>query len=505
MNRAALLWSGLIAGCSEYDVGHGAETYGDGAPDIAVDPTVVAFGASSAPITRSVRVLNVGTAELEVSSVRVEPSGAFSVPDPAAAFRLVPGASTTQDVSWTPSSDRDVATLVLSSNDRDTPELEVPLSGEGLFGELTIEPDPLVFEAITVSCTLTSPVTLRNTGDGPLTVNGLSVTGTSFVLADVPVPFDLAPDQAAAVDVSFVPAIGDETLTGALAVDSSDRRGLRTSDLEGASIARVHHTDTFEQADGSRIDMSIFVDTSCSMADDAANLAANFDAFLEALLGGPSDFQILVVTKDDGCHNQAIITPATPDPEGTFTLAVNELGSSYSEAGLIVTSHALGKTGPGMCNEGFLRFGVPTISVMLSDEPEQSPDDWSSYVATMQSFAPDVAISGVVGQVDSTCGALNGTGYHAAIEATGGVDLDICDIDWGESVYDILATAGPSSSFLLNATPDPLTIAVTVDQIPIVVGWFYDEDSNSVAFDPYTVPEGGSTIVVDYDEPAVCP
>lgn len=504
MNRFLLL-SALAIGCSEYDVGNGADPSGTGAPDIAADPTSVAFGASSAPVARSVRVLNLGTAELEVSGVRVEPSGAFSVPDPSVTFRLASGGSTTQDVLWTPASDLDVAALVLSSNDPDTPELEVPLSGEGLFGELTIEPDPLLFDAITLSCSLTAPVTLLNSGDGPLTVHDASVTGTSFALADVAFSFDLAPHETVAVDVSFVPVTGDATFTGALAADSTDRRGVRTSVLEGASIARVHHTDTFEQADGLRIDMSFFVDTSGSMTDDAANLAANFDAFLVALLDGGTDFQIIVVTDDDGCHNQSIITSTTSDPEGEFTAAVDGQGGSYYEAGLIVTVRALAQTAPGTCNEGFLRLGVPTITVMVSDEPEQSPDPWDSYVSAMRTFAPDVVINGIVGQPTSTCGAADGTGYHEAIAATGGVDFDICDVDWGERVHDILGTAGPPSSFPLSATPDPLTLAVDVDGVPIVVGWTYDVGTNSIVFDANSVPANGTTIAIDYDEPAVCP
>ena len=76
--RRFLLLSALTFGCSEYDVGNGADTFGSGAPDIAADPTAVAFGASSDPIARSVRILNLGTELLEVSGVRVEPPGAFS-------------------------------------------------------------------------------------------------------------------------------------------------------------------------------------------------------------------------------------------------------------------------------------------------------------------------------------------------------------------------------------------------------------------------------------------
>jgi len=501
MMRALFL---LAVGCSEYNVGNGADAAGAGFPDIVVDPTAVDFGANSDPTTRSVRILNRGTAELDVSGVRVEPAGAFALPDPNVTHQVPPGGSTTQDIVWTPTTDLDVASLVVSSDDPDTPELEVPLSGKGLFGELTIEPDPLVFEAITSTCELTWPVTLRNTGDAPLTLNGVSVTGTSFTVADVYVPVDIGVEETLLVDVTFAPVTGDAAFSGVLSVDSSDRRGTRTAGLEGASIARVHHTDVFEQAEGLRIDMLFFVDTSGSMDDDAANLAANFDAFLDGLLDKGTDYQIIVVTKDNGCHNETIVTPDTPDPEGVFTIAVSVLGGVYLESGLTVASAALAQTGPGFCNEGFVRVGVPTITVMLSDEPEQSSDPWDTYVEIMNYFSPGVVINGVVGQPNSPC-AENGTGYHEAIDATGGVDYEICDVDWGQRVADILGTAGLSSSFPLSVLPDPLTIAVEVDGAPVTTGWLYVPASNVILFDVGHVPASGSTIEIEYDEPAACP
>jgi hypothetical protein len=262
--------------------------------------------------------------------------------------------------------------------------------------------------------------------------------------------------------------------------------------------------EEFQQATGSQIDLMFFIDSSCSMSDDAENLAANFDLFLDELLGGGIDYHVMVVTNEDGCHNEEIITPLTKDPEVVFGAAILGVGGTYSEAGLIVTSLALSQTGQGGCNEGFLRAGVPVVTVMVSDEPDFSPGTWLDQVLDMQTSAPDVVVNGVIGQIGNSCGATNGSGYHEAIAATGGVDLDICDADWGTYVSQILGTADLLSSFALGSIPDPTTIEVTVDGDP-AVGWSYDTLANIVVFDAATLPPEGAIIEVSYDELVTCP
>ena len=140
-------------------------------------------------------------------------------------------------------------------------------------------------------------------------------------------------------------------------------------------------------------------------------------------------------------------------------------------------------------------------AVEISDEPDQSPMSWQDHLFDMQVVAPDIILNGVIGQ--GGC-AADGGQYHDAIAATGGVDLDICDTDWGEFVLDILGTVTLLSSFPLEAVPVPDTLVVTVNG-EAGVGWSWDPASNDIVVPPEFVPPEEALIEVAYDEAPVCP
>ena len=70
------------------------------------------------------------------------------------------------------------------------------------------------------------------------------------------------------------------------------------------------------------------------MNDDAEVLATNFGAFATSDMG--DDVQVMVVTKDSGCHNGEIMTTDTPQLGIKFSNAVFGEGNvyGYAEAGL---------------------------------------------------------------------------------------------------------------------------------------------------------------------------
>jgi hypothetical protein len=91
------------------------------------------------------------------------------------------------------------------------------------------------------------------------------------------------------------------------------------------------------------------------------------------------------------------------------------------------------------------------------------------------------------------------TGFYEATLATGGTFLSICAADFGSNM-EVLAenSAADLTSFELTDTPVEDSIEVKVDGIAVVTGWSYNYATNSVDFADGYVPEGGSTIEVDY-------
>lgn len=104
-------------------------------PDIDLSATTLDFGAVDAGTVapfQAVEIVNVGRADLEVNTISVTGSGAFSLSS-TGAFTVPPeGGSNTLIVEYAPTvSTGDSATVTITSNDPDEPSLTIDLIGNG--------------------------------------------------------------------------------------------------------------------------------------------------------------------------------------------------------------------------------------------------------------------------------------------------------------------------------------------------------------------------------------
>jgi hypothetical protein len=267
--------------------------------------------------------------------------------------------------------------------------------------------------------------------------------------------------------------------------------------------------DEFVQGDGpwTRTDIMVYVDESGSMDDDQQNLADNFHLLVDALAGLSMDWQLAVATDDSGCHNGAIITDQTPDSSKLFLEDVHGPSDKYTEAGLTIADNFLKATGPGECNDGFLRDDSKTMLILVSDEPEQSRSSWDVMVDSIKTSAPNASITSVVGDIPYGCvTASAGTGYYEATINTGGAFLSICAPNWGDYFQTIaqIAATGKTDTFVLSSRPDVSTLVVTINGTAVTTGWTYYATANAVVFDEAHVPESNSRIVITYELDADC-
>src|SRR5262249_3983567 len=148
-----------------------------------------------------------------------------------------------------------------------------------------------------------------------------------------------------------------------------------------------------------------------------------------------SDWQMLEVTLANGCGNEGILDPRTQDVDTLLIAdAFNNSGTNmtYTEKLLQHAALALEKTGPGGCNEGFLRPGSLLHIIMISDEPEQSNIAYTEWLDTFESYVVGPEYLRVSAVVDLGMCGLGGGGYIEAASTTGGTILDICTPDWGD-------------------------------------------------------------------------
>jgi hypothetical protein len=182
-----------------------------------------------------------------------------------------------------------------------------------------------------------------------------------------------------------------------------------------------------------------------------------------------------------------------------------------TESGLWVLARALEQTGPGECNEGFLREDALLHAIVVSDEGDHSPGPWEDYLARMRAAKGAdwmVRMSAVSGDFPDGCAtatntALPGERYIDAVEATGGVYLSLCSA-WAENVEVLADASVRRDTFPLTATPDPATIVVTRNGGTVRAGWTYVPESNVIVFEGTVVPTSGDVVTISYDAPVSC-
>lgn len=198
-------------------------------------------------------------------------------------------------------------------------------------------------------------------------------------------------------------------------------------------------------------DIMFVVDNSGSMDNKQDNLRRNFSAFINQIAGAGGDYQIAVVTTDldfrggerggvlvqsfaqmppynllsrsdtmcrsvsidhgcfrgDDAAKRIIRSSVLSKDEQITTFQANaQVGSCGSgiEQGLGAMREALRKTGPGGCNQGFLRDGANLVVIVLSDEDDTDDTPLQQYVNDIRQFKDysKVRFAMITASVDGT-------------------------------------------------------------------------------------------------------
>lgn len=506
----------LAAGCSsDSSLSKAGDYAGTGGPDIEVDPPTLDFGSAGAgeTVTQTFAVRNVGSGVLTVEGVAIAGTvSSFTILTEDTSFEVPEGGEEIVEVAFTPLGANDQrAEAVVDSDDEDEPKVPVELLGEGLVPELQIDPDPVDFGDVYVGCDGQVDATLTNVGTDELVISSIAQSGDAFTMFDGnTLPLSLDPGASAAVTLLFSPT-ADRSEHGELVVASNEPLGTRAADIEGVGKYAGEYAEQFEVPEDPPADIVFFVDQSCSMDDDARNLASQFSSFIGQLSNYTTDWHVMVANDDDGCNNSGILTSRSTDYEGRFETAVSQGGGNYTEAGLTVTSRAIDKTDSGECNDNFLRSSAILHIILVSDEPEQSGGSWQSYVDQVIAKKGDASLvkfSAVAGDVPGGCSSSGnsadpGTGYYDAVNYTGGEWLSICS-SWSSHVGALADASVEMDTFDLAHTPIASTIEVSVNGSVRTNGWSYDANDNAIVFDATHLPEEGDVIDVTYAGIANC-
>jgi len=179
-------------------------------PGTANDFGSVATGKTSNPQTFTVAAT--GTVALTVGTIGVTgPNAAdFKIQNDYCSGKTIsPGSPKQFDIVFSPTGKgARTATVTIPSNDPDTPEYYIPVTGTGLAPKIAVSPSPYDFGGVAPGNTARNTFTVTNAGDGILTMGNLSLVSGEFQLdpaKDYCSGFSVAPGDSATFDVVFAP------------------------------------------------------------------------------------------------------------------------------------------------------------------------------------------------------------------------------------------------------------------------------------------------------------
>jgi len=522
MNRIIPLVTVLMAaGCIEQGFSDKETPEDEVVPNILVDPPALQFDALTDGETQVLEftVNNIGDAVLNVEDIVIGSGTAFTILGPEFEFELEPGADQVVEVEFTPKgADENFGAAMVLSDDPDGDDSTVDLLGYGLVPDLQISPESHSFGDAFVPCGASKELELKNIGQVDLEIYDLSYEsgGMLQLRSDLDLPLVLAPGEATTVWVDFLPGTSGSD-TGMLTVQSNDPGGDETADQNGEGAYLAEGTDTFTTPGAPPVDVLITIDQSCSMEQDNTDDVENgFPAFVQELQS-ISDWQLMLVTDPyTACATGGIMDGNTANAanllvQNAFNIDHNDNddpGHGFGWVGtteklLQLSASALANTGPGGCNEGFLRPGALLHIINLSDEPEQSNQSAQHWVDEFRSYVASDALVKVSGVLDlGNCGTGSAK-YTDAVNITGGATLNICNANWGANFTDIASEVLEGlQAYDLSDPAVEDTIVVTVNGTE-TTDFTYEPNSGTVNVNSPTVGDGDE-VVVDYQVADEC-
>jgi hypothetical protein len=211
-----------------------------------------------------------------------------------------------------------------------------------------------------------------------------------------------------------------------------------------------------------------------------------------------------------------IITNATPNPACVFE--VNTCFANSRKRWTQPFRAMAAAIQPGT-NPGFIRPRSALAVIALSDSDDDSFGGVAYYARLLRSakgpgWENFASFSAIAGTLPDGCYSPGEETFYGSkadppvrladmVRRTGGVLASICDPAFDKSLTRIAQALNTLRRvFPLSLIPDPTTIGVTVDSIPVaqdpVNGWQYRADLNAIEFAGDYVPPPGSYIQIFY-------
>ena len=208
-------------------------------------PTSLSFGnvTVNTSASRNVTITNTGGASVTVSGVSISGNG-FSLTPVSTPFTLAAGASKALTATLAPKVAGSASGAISVTSNGSNPSLSIPLSGTGVnAGTLSASPASVSFGNVNLNTSSSRTVTVTNSGGAPVTVSGVSISGTGFSLTPVSTPFTLAAGTSKTLTATFAPMVAGSA-SGTIVVTSNATNPTLSIPLAGTGVSGTGHSVT---------------------------------------------------------------------------------------------------------------------------------------------------------------------------------------------------------------------------------------------------------------------
>src|SRR5262249_10166052 len=144
----------------------------------SVDFQNVVVGQKS---TQTIQISNTGKATLNVTAISLTGAG-FSLGSVTAPFQLTPGANKNFTISFAPTTAAASTGTIAIASDASSSPSNVPVKGivEKAAAAWQMTPSSITFSILTLLSTQTQNASIKNTGNVPVTVSSVTLSGAAF-------------------------------------------------------------------------------------------------------------------------------------------------------------------------------------------------------------------------------------------------------------------------------------------------------------------------------------
>lgn len=235
----AAAWLSMVfwgAGCASYNP-KSVQTQQSAHISVSADALSFQTVVIGQKATQTLKISNTGNAALELSELSLS-DNVYSISGPTLPASIPAAGSASYTITFAPTiAGSAAATLNIFSNASNTlGAISLTGSGEKAFVNLVVKPSVLSFGKVSLKSTNTQNVTLQNTGDVSLTLQGVTLSGAGFGYSDLSPGYSLGPNQTVTFQVWFTPKVAGAA-SGTLTLLSANLSSPGTIDLSGDGVS----------------------------------------------------------------------------------------------------------------------------------------------------------------------------------------------------------------------------------------------------------------------------